>query len=78
MEPPKSGVLMVRKAILTTDNVVGCGAVKTSAQVVFYQARAGHEGSDKVKYEVTSENGEVADYGVTITVKKSGSTERLL
>ena len=70
MEPPKSGMLTVRKAILTTDKVVGCGPMKTPAQVVFYQARAGYEGPDKVKYEVTNENGEVADYDVTITVKK--------
>ena len=66
MEPPKSGVLTVRKAILTTDKVVGCGPMKTPAQVVFYQARAGYEGPDKVKYEVTSENGEVAEIPLTL------------
>ena len=31
-------------------------------------ARAGYAGPDHVKYEVTSENGEVATYDVTITV----------
>jgi hypothetical protein len=68
IEPPKSGMLTVRKAVLTTDKVAGCPAMKTPAQVVLYQARAGYAGPDRVKYEVTSENGEVATYDVTITV----------
>ena len=37
--------------------------------MIFYQARAGYTGPDEVKYEVTSENGEVATYDVTISVK---------
>jgi hypothetical protein len=69
IEAPKSGMLTVRKAVLTTDKVAGCPAVKTPAQVVLYQARVGYAGPDHVKYEVTSENGEVATYDVTITVK---------
>jgi hypothetical protein len=69
IEPPKSGMLTVRKAVLTTDKVAGCPAMKTPAQVVLYQARVGYAGPDHVKYEVTSENGEVATYDVTITVK---------
>jgi hypothetical protein len=72
--PPKGGMLMVRRADLTTDKVVGCPPVKTPAQVIFYQARAGYTGSDEVKYEVTSENGEVATYDVTITVKAPPAT----
>ena len=71
MEPPKSGMLTVRRATLTTDKVAGCPAMKTPAQIVLYQARAGYEGPDHVKYEVTSENGEVATYDVTITIKNS-------
>jgi len=71
MEPPKSGMLTVRRATLTTNKVAGCPAMKTPAQVVFYQARASYEGPDHVKYEVTSENGEVAIYDVTITIKAS-------
>jgi len=74
IEPPKSGTLTVRRAELTTDRVAGCPAVKTPVQVVFYQARAGYEGPDHVNYGVTSENGEVATYDVTITVKAPPAT----
>ena len=69
IEAPKSGTLTVRSAVLTTDKVAGCPGLKTPAQVVFYLARAGYAGPDHVKYEVTSENGEVATNDVTITVK---------
>ena len=34
-------------------------------------ANAGYAGPDHVKYEVTAENGEVATYDVTITVKSA-------
>jgi hypothetical protein len=43
--------------------------MKTPAQEIFYVANAGYAGPDPVKYEATSENGEVATYDVTITVK---------
>jgi hypothetical protein len=66
---PTSGTLTVRKAVLTTSKIPGCPNLKTPAQVVFYVADTGYEGPDHVKYEVTSENGEVATYNVTITVK---------
>jgi hypothetical protein len=69
IEPPKLGVLTVRKAVLSTDKVAGCPELKTPAQVAFYQAHADYVGPDHVSYEVTSENGEVAVYEITITVK---------
>jgi len=69
IEAPKSGTLTVRRAVLTTDKVAGCPGLKTPAQAVFYLAHAGYAGSDHVKYEVTTENGEGATYDVTITVK---------
>ena len=69
IEAPKSGTLTVRRAVLTTDKVAGCPGLKTPAQAVFYLAHAGYAGPDRVKYEVTTENGEVATYDVTITVK---------
>jgi hypothetical protein len=69
IEPPKSGLLTVRKAVLTTDKIAGCPHLKTPAQVMFYAAHAGYVGPDHVKYEITSENGEVATYDVTIDVK---------
>ena len=74
--PPKDGMLMVRRGDLTTDKVAGCPPVKTPAQAVFYQARAGYTGPDEVKYEVTSENGEVATYDVTINVKEPPATSK--
>ena len=69
LEAPKSGTLTVRKAVLTTNKIIGCPSLKTPAQVVFDLANAGYAGPDHVKYEVTSESGEVATYDVTITVK---------
>jgi hypothetical protein len=69
IEAPKSGLLTVKRAVLTTDKVAGCPAVKVPAQVVFYHARAGYTGPDHLNYEGTSESGEVDTYDVTITVK---------
>lgn len=69
IEAPKSGTLTVKRAVLTTDKIAGCGQMKVPAQVVFYQARAGYTGPDHVSYEVKSENGEDAIYDVKITVK---------
>jgi hypothetical protein len=70
IEPPKSGDLTVRRALLQTDKIAGCPSLRIPAQVVFYQARAGATGSDHVVYEVTSENGEVGTYDVIINVKE--------
>jgi hypothetical protein len=69
IEPPKSGTLTVREGTLTTDQVSGCPPIKTPARVVSYQARTGYVGPDHLVYEVTSENGEVATFDITINVK---------
>ena len=69
IEPPKAGVLTVRRGVLSTDKVAGCPGLKTPAQIAFYQPRAGYVGPDHVSYEVTAENGDVATYEMTITVK---------
>jgi hypothetical protein len=45
--------------------------MRSPAQVSFYQARAGYEGPDHVRYEVTNEQGEFATYDVAITVKEA-------
>ena len=71
IEVPRSGTLTVRQAVLTTNRIAGCPGLKTPAQVVFYMARAGYAGPDHVKYEVTEENGQVATFDVTITLKAS-------
>lgn len=69
LQTPKLGLLIVRKGILTTNKVAGCPGLKIPAQVVFYRARAGSAGPDHVIYKVTSANGEVETFDVTITVK---------
>ncbi len=68
-EPPKSGALVVRKGMLTTDKLAACGRIRVRAQVIFYNPKEGYVGPDHVDYEVTDSNGEVATYDVTITVK---------
>ncbi len=69
LQPPKLGVLIVRKALLTTNKVAGCPGLKIPAEVVFYRGREGSSGFDKVIYKVTSSNGEIEVYDVTITLK---------
>ena len=69
IEPPKNGVLSVRKAVLSTDKVPGCPGLKTPALVVFYQGKEGYSGSDHVSYAVTNAAGQTQGYDVTITVK---------
>jgi hypothetical protein len=71
IEAPKSGILTVRKAVLTTDKIAGCPGLKIPAQVVSYQARAGAAGNDHIVYEVTDFNGEVGTYDVTIKIKEA-------
>jgi hypothetical protein len=73
IEAPKSGVLTIRPGVLSTNKVEGCPGLKTLAQIAFYQPRAGYVGSDKVGYEVTAENGDVAIYEMTINIKASPS-----
>jgi hypothetical protein len=69
IEPPKNGVLSVRKAVLSTDKVPGCSGLKTPALVVFYQSKEGYSGSDHVSYAVTNAAGQAQGYDVTISVK---------
>jgi len=71
LQAPKLGLLTVRKGLLTTNNVAGCPGLKIPAQVVFYRARAGSAGPDHVVYKVTSANGEVETYDVTINIEKA-------
>ncbi len=69
LQPPKLGVLVVRKAMLTTNKVAGCPGLKIPAEVAFYRGREGSAGPDKVIYKVTSSNGEIEVYDITITLK---------
>jgi len=59
----------VRKAMLTINKIGGCPTLKIPAQVMFYRGREGSAGPDHVAYRVTSANGEVETFDVTITVK---------
>jgi hypothetical protein len=69
-EPPRSGTLTIREAELTTGRIAGCLALKVPAKVLFYQARMGSLDTDHIVYEVTSSNGEVAEYQVTINIRE--------
>ena len=69
LQAPKLGVLIVRKAMLTTNKVAGCPGLKIPAEVVFYRGREASAGTDHVVYKVTSSGGEVETYDVTITLK---------
>jgi hypothetical protein len=69
LQAPKLGLLIVRKALLTTEKVAGCPGLKIPAEVVFYRGRDGSAGTDHVVYKVTSSGGEVETYDVTITLK---------
>ncbi len=68
-EPPKAGALVVRKGMLATDKVPGCGHIRLPVQAVFYNPKEGYVGPDHVDYDVTDSNGAVTTYDVTITVK---------
>jgi len=69
LQPPKLGLLIVRKAMLTTNKVTGCPGLKIPAEVVFYRGRDGSAGPDHVVYKVTSSSSEVEVFDVTITLK---------
>ena len=69
IEQPRSGTLIVRRGMLTTDKVAGCPKLKLPVQVVFYLANAGYQGPDHVLYEVTAEGGEDNTFDITINVK---------
>ena len=70
VEPPKSGILTIKPGELTTSAVAGCPALKTSALVVYYQARAGAIGADHFVYEVVGLDGKINGYDVTITIRE--------
>ena len=71
VEAPKLGTLTIRLGVLTTSKIAGCPSLKTPVQVVFYQARVGVFGTDHVIYQVTTADGKVDGYDVTINVKEA-------
>lgn len=70
VEAPKSGTLTIRGGELTTSSVAGCPKLRTPAQVVFYQARAGIIGNDHFVYAVVGLDGKIDGYDVTITIQE--------
>jgi hypothetical protein len=71
IKPPKHGVLSIRTGAVITNQVANCPNLKTPAQVMFYQGGADYQGADELAYEVTSANGEVGVYNISITVKEA-------
>lgn len=67
IESPSSGSLTVRLGEAKTDKVPGCPTIAVPIQSLIYAARADAE-TDRIVYEVTSANGEVATHEVTIKI----------
>ena len=62
-------MLTIRQGELTTDPTANCAPQKIPAQVVFYAAKPGNTDVDHVIYEVTTPNGEVDVYEVSIRIR---------
>ena len=71
VEAPRSGLLTVRRGVLTTNRLANCPGLRIPAQVAFYQARPGVGGTDHFVYLVTNPDGLVAAYDVSITIKEA-------
>ena len=71
LESPKYGTLIARRAKLKTNRISNCPNLELPVQVVFYEARRGYIGRDKVVYEVMTAGGEPATFTITITVKEN-------
>lgn len=71
VEAPRSGLFTVRRGVLTTNKLTNCPGLKIPAQVAFYQARPGVTGADHIVYLVTTADGAVAAYDVSIDIKEA-------
>jgi len=69
IEPPKAGTLMVRHGEITADKVADCAPFKIPVQAVLYTARRDDADTDRLVYEVTSANGQVDTFQITISIK---------
>jgi hypothetical protein len=70
LEVPRFGTLTVRRGEATIASIANCQPFKTPAEVVIYQSRPAYIGQDHLIYEVTSANGEVANFDISIEVKE--------
>ena len=62
---------MVRHGEVTADKVGSCAPFKIPVQAILYTARRGDADTDRLTYEVTSANGQVTTYQITISIKSS-------
>jgi hypothetical protein len=67
IEAPKSGILTVRRAVVTAGRIAGCHALKIPVQVVSHWARGDY--GDRATSATRSANGDVGAYDATIDVK---------
>ena len=70
IEAPKFGTLTIRPGELTTDKIAGCPSLRAPARIVFYEARSGDADTDLLIYEVTSANGQVETFQITIPIEE--------
>ncbi len=69
IDPPDAGALSVQAGQLSTDRIRGCARMTIPARVLFYTAGRSGVGSDHVVYEVTTADGQIVVYDITITIK---------
>ena len=68
-QAPKHGTLTAKRGVLATSKIAGCPDLKIPAQAIFYQSRREYVGPDHLGYEITSANGEVKSFDISIEVK---------
>jgi hypothetical protein len=73
IEAPSSGSLSVRLGEATTDKIVGCPTIKIPVQAIVYTAKANAD-SDRVIFEVTNANGEVAMHQIAVKIVPRAET----
>lgn len=73
IEAPSSGSLSVRLGEATTDKIAGCPTIKIPVQAIVYTAKADAV-SDRVIFEVTNANGEVATHQIAVKIVPRAKT----
>lgn len=75
IKPPASGSLSVQKRTVVADKIEGCTSVTAPIQVLVYTAgTSGSTDHDQIVYEVTSANGAVTRYQVSIKIHDAART----
>lgn len=76
VDPPDAGALSVKTGQLSTDKIKGCARMTIPARVLFYTPGRGDIDSDHLAYEVTTADGKVTIYDVTITIRDKPASPR--